>query len=234
MPRIDVEALDRQEHFPTYLAAPAGEPRGAIVVIQEIFGVTSGMRRKCDKWAEQGYLAAAPDLFWRFAPGVELDPDVPADFARARDLMAQLDQDTAVADIAATIRALRARLPAGGRVGTVGFCLGGRLAYMIATRTDADASVGYYPVGLENLLGEQHAIGKPLMLHIAGADHFSTAEARAKVEQGLADNPHVTIHTYAGADHGFAAETGSRRDEKSARVAEARTDGFFAEHLAKS
>ena len=228
---ITIETFDRDRSFPAYLAEPAAAARGAIIVIQEIFGVNAGIRRKCDRWAELGYLAAAPDLFWRFAPGVELDPDVPEEFAQALKLMNQLDQDLAVADIEATIRALRARLPDHGKVGVVGYCLGGRLAFMAAARTDSDASVGYYGVGLEKLLGEQKAIGKPLMLHVAGADHFSSEATRAEVREGLAGNPHVTLHDYPGEDHGFAAEMGQRRSEEAARLADARTEQFFATYV---
>src|SRR5687768_1197650 len=136
MAQVEIETFDGDGKFNAYLAQPEGEPRGAIVVIQEIFGVNPGIRRKCDHWAALGYVAAAPDLFWRFAPGVELDPDVPEEFQRALQLMGQLDQDLAIKDIEATIRALRSGLPDGGKVGVVGYCLGGRLAYMSAARTD--------------------------------------------------------------------------------------------------
>src|SRR6185503_11851271 len=166
MATIRIDTLDHDGGFDAYLAEPDGAPRAAIVVIQEIFGVNEGIRRKCDKWAEQGYLALAPDLFWRLEPGVELDPDVPDQFKQALDLMGRFDQDQGVRDLEATIRAARARLGEGGKVGVVGYCLGGRLAFMVAARTDANASVGYYAVGIPGLLGEKHAIANPLMLHI--------------------------------------------------------------------
>ena len=139
--------------FTAYVARPAGDPRAAIVVIQEIFGVNAGIRRKCDRLAEAGYLALAPDLFHRLEAGVELDPDVQPEFDRALELMGRLNQDAAVRDIEATIR--RARDEGGGKkVGCVGYCLGGRLAFMAACRTDVQASVGYYGVGIDGLLGE--------------------------------------------------------------------------------
>ena len=231
MARVDITTFEKDGAFPAYLAEPAGHPRGAIVVIQEIFGINAGIRAKCDHWARLGYLAAAPDLFWRFAKGVELDPDVPDQFAQALNLMGQLDQDQAVKDLEATIRYLRTQMPESGKVGVVGYCLGGRLAYMCAARTDADASVGYYGVGLEGLIGEANAIGKPLLLHIAQADHFVTPDKQAQIHAGLDNNPHVTLHDYPGADHGFAAAMGKRRNDEAARLADSRTEAFFAQYI---
>src|SRR5689334_12614569 len=144
---VSISTLAGDCSFLAYCARPKGQPRGAIVVIQEIFGVNAGIRRKCDRLAADGYLALAPDLFWRLEPGVELNPDVEDEFKRALGLMGQLDQDMAVHDIEATIRHARTALGA-GKVGAVGYCLGGRLAYMTAARTDIDAAVGYYPVGI--------------------------------------------------------------------------------------
>jgi carboxymethylenebutenolidase len=231
MGMIEIETLEGDGGFGAYLAEPESTPRGAIVVIQEIFGVNEGIRRKCDHWASLGYVGVAPDLFWRLEPGVELDPDVPEQFQRALGLMQRLDQDKAIADIEACIRDARRRLPQGGKVGCVGYCLGGRLAFMTSARTDIDAGVGYYGVGLEGLMGEKHAIARPLMLHIAGADHFVTPDKQALIHQGLDDHPKVTIHDYPGEDHGFAAEMGRRRSEAAAELADRRTEAFFAEHI---
>jgi len=231
MARITIETLDGAGAFAAWLAEPEGTPRGAIVVIQEIFGVNAGIRAKCDHWASLGYIGVAPDLFWRIEAGVELDPDLPEEFQRALGLMQRLDQDKAIADLEATIRDARARLPDGGKVGCVGYCLGGRLAFLCAARTDVDASVGYYGVGLEGLLGEKHAIARPLMLHIAGADHFVTPDKQRLIHDGLDHHPRVTIHDYLGEDHGFAAEMGNRRSEGAAALADSRTDAFFAEHV---
>ena len=228
--QVSIPALDHVEVIPGYRADPAGTPRGGVVVIQEIFGVNAGIQQKCDHWAAQGYVAVAPALFWRFAPGIELDADKPAEFKQALALMGQLDQGKAIADIEAAIRYARGAC-GNGKVGAVGYCLGGRLAYLAAARTDADASVGYYAVGLDELLGEQHAIGKPLMLHVAEDDHFVPKAKQQAVADGLAANRHVTIHSYPGVDHGFAAEHGERRDDEAAATADARTEAFFAEHL---
>lgn len=231
MPQIAIETLAHDGRFNAYLSEPEGTPRGAIVVIQEIFGVNPGIRAKCDHWASLGYLGLAPDLFWRIREGVELDPDIPEQFQEALGLMQKLNQDKAVADIEASIREARSRLPDGGRVGCVGYCLGGRLAFMTATRTDVDASVGYYGVGLEGLMSEKHAIARPLLLHIAGADHFVTPDKQALIHEGLDDHERVTIHDYPGEDHGFATESGQRRSEQAAQLADSRTEAFFAEHV---
>ena len=228
---VKIKVPEGKAGFGAYLAEPKSTPRAAIIVIQEIFGVNAGIRGKCDIWAQKGYLAVAPDLFWRIQPWVELDSDVPEQFQQALELMGKFDQDRGIADIAATIAEARERLGKAGKVGCVGFCLGGRLAFMTAARTDIDASVGYYPVGLDTLLHERHAISRPLMLHIAGADHFVTADLQKQMHQALDGHLETVLHDYPGEDHGFAAETGKRRSEEAAQLADRRTEMFFAEHL---
>ncbi|MGP1353260.1 MAG: dienelactone hydrolase family protein [Parasphingopyxis sp.] len=228
-----ISTLSGGETFGAYRAAPTGEAKAAIIVIQEIFGVNPGIRAKCDHWASEGYLALAPDLFWRLKPGVELDPDVDTEFQTALDLMGEFDQDQGVRDIEATIHAAREEIGGESRakVGCVGYCLGGRLAFMTAARTDIDASVGYYGVGIDGLLGEKHAIAHPIMLHIPTADGFVPAEAQAAMHEGLDDHAKVTLHDYEGLDHGFATEFGNRRNDEAAELADSRTTAFFAEHL---
>ncbi|UVO50981.1 dienelactone hydrolase family protein [Sphingomonas sp. SUN019] len=231
MTDVTIETLDHTGSFNAYRADPAGAPTAAIIVIQEIFGVNPGIRSKCDRLAEQGYLAIAPDLFWRIEPGVQLDPDVTPEFDRALALMGQFDQDKGVADIEATIRFARGELGAGGKVGAVGYCLGGRLAFMTAARTDVDASVGYYGVGIDGLLGEKHAIAHPMLLHVPEEDHFVDKAAQRRMHEGLDDHPKVTIFDYPGEDHGFATEFGERRADEAAKLADERTEKFFAANL---
>ena len=227
---VGISTLDGEGRFTAYCARPEGTPRAAIVVIQEIFGVNAGIRRKCDRLAADGYLALAPDLFWRIEPGVELDPDIAEQFHQALALMGKFDQDQAVADIEATIRHARNVLGC-AKVGAVGYCLGGRLAFMVAARTDADASVGYYAVGVDGLLREKHAIAHPLMLHIAGNDGYVPPPVQQSMHEGLDDHPKVALHDDPGEDHGFATEMGTRRSEAAAELADGRTAAFFAEHL---
>lgn len=228
---IDVAALNDEGSFKAYRADPSGTPKAAIVVIQEVFGVNPGIRQKCDKLAAQGYLAIAPDLFWRLAPGVEFNPDIPEELQSGLDLFGKFDQDAGIRDIEATIHVARGLLGDGGKVGAVGYCLGGRLAFMTACRTDIDAAVGYYGVAIDGLLGEKHAIAHPVLLHIPTNDGFVPAETQAAMHAGLDDHPKVTLYDYAGEDHGFATEMGDRRSEASAQLADERTAAFFAEHL---
>lgn len=227
---VQIPSLKHDGAIPAYVARPAGPAKAAIIVIPEIFGVNPGIRQKADKWAEQGYLAVAPDIFWRFAPGVELNPDVEAELQEAFGYFQQYDPTNGVYDIESTIKWIRGQGVA--KVGCAGYCLGGRLAYMAAARTDIDASVGYYGVMIDQMLDEAHHIANPLMLHIAGADHFVLPEAQAAIHAGLDDHPKVTLHDYPGLDHGFAAEMGDRRNEEGAQLADSRTEAFLAEHLA--
>ena len=226
---IEIDALGQKGRFAAWLARPEGEAKAAIIVIQEIFGVNVGIRQKTDDWAAKGYLAIAPDMFWRFKPRYDVDPDVPEQAAEAMALRHQFDLDHAVEDVEAAIR--HARALGTRKIGVVGFCAGGSVAYLAATRTDADASVGYYGRLIADHLNEAHAIARPLLLHFGVDDPSIPAEIRNKVHAALGSNPRVTIHDYEGAGHGFAATSGKRRTETAARLADARTEQFFATWL---
>lgn len=230
MATVSIPTLEKDAKFSAYVARPRSTPKAAIIVIQEIFGVNTGIRQKCDKLAAEGYLALAPDLFWRLQPGIELDPDVEPEFHQALEWMGKFNQDAGIRDIQATIDFIREHEGL-EKVGCVGYCLGGRLAFMTAARTSIDASVGYYGVGIDGLLGEKEAIANPLMLHIPTEDGFVDKATQAAMHAGLDDQPRVTLHDYDGLDHGFATEIGKRRDERAANVADGRTSAFFAEHL---
>ncbi len=225
-----IPTLSGDDMIPAYISRPEGAPRGAIIVHQEVFGVNKGIRKKADNWAAKGYLAVAPDAFWRQQPDVELDADVKEEFEQAIEFMMNHDFDQGIRDMEAVIHWIR-REEGVEKVGFVGFCMGGRVAYAIATRTDIDASVGYYGVMIDQMLGEKNAIANPLMLHIPTADGFVPPEAQAAMHEGLDDHPKVTLHDYDGLDHGFAAEFGSRRDVAAAATADGRTEEFFAQHV---
>lgn len=227
---VRIPTFDGKQSFPAYVVKPAGTPKGAIIVVQEVFGVNPGIRKKAARWASLGYLAVAPEVFWRQAEGIDLDSDVPEEFQQAIRHMMAHDFDEGIKDIEATIRWIR-REAGVSKVGLVGYCMGGKVAYQAATRTDIDASVGYYGVGIDQMLNESHAIARPLMLHVPTADGFVPPEAQKAMHEGLDGNAHVTIHDYEGLDHGFAAEDGVRRNDIAAQLADGRTEKFFAANL---
>jgi carboxymethylenebutenolidase len=217
--------------FAGYLAAPTSGRGAGIVVIQEIFGVNQVMRDIADDLAAHGYFALVPDLFWRLEPGVQLTDKTDAEWKRAFDLMGRFDPDKGVADIQAAIDTLRARDGCTGKVGAVGYCLGGLLAYLTPARTNVDASVGYYGVNIQDKLGEAANIKKPLMLHIAAKDQFTPPDAQKKMIDGLSANPLVTLHVYPEMDHAFARIGGAHYDKACADLANGRTSTFFRQHL---
>jgi carboxymethylenebutenolidase len=218
--------------FSAYVARPSGGgPAPAIVVIQEIFGVNRFVRKVADDLAALGYLAIAPDLFWRIEPGIDITDETDAEWKQAFALFNAFDFDKGVGDIQATINAVRADSGCNGKVGAVGYCLGGRLAYAVAARTDADASVSYYGVMIDALLGEADKITRPLMLHIAAEDGFVPKEAQAAIIAALEDKPNVEIHVYPGRDHAFAREKGKHYDATDAALANGRTQAFLKRTL---
>ncbi len=227
----DITVKGPDGNFGGYLASPASGHGPGVVVIQEIFGVNDVVRQICDYHAARGRFALAPDLFWRLEPGVQLTDKTQEHWGRAFGLMQRFDADTGVADIQATIRHLREVKGCSAKVGTVGYCLGGQLAFLSATRTDADAAVGYYGVNIQNRLGEVGKIKKPLLLHIAGKDQYVPPEARKQIIDTLTGNPLVTIHVYPEMDHAFAREGGQHYDKACADLANTRTDTFFRQHL---
>ena len=219
--------------FDAYVARPDGDgPWPAVIVIQEIFGVNAVMRGIADALAGQGFLAVSPDLFWRIEPGIDITDQSEAEWKRAFELFNAFDVEKGVADIQATIEAVRGHADCSGKVGAVGYCLGGLLAYLTAARTDSDASVSFYGVGIENRLGEAEKITRPLMLHIAEEDSFVPKPAQQQIATALGQHPQLTIHSYPGRDHAFARPGGQHFHAGDAHAANDRTLQFFRRHLA--
>ncbi|MGB3809015.1 MAG: dienelactone hydrolase family protein [Parvibaculum sp.] len=216
--------------FSGYLAKPASGKGPGIVVIQEIFGVNQVMRDIADGLAAQGYVALCPDLFWRIEPGIDITDKTEAEWKRAFELFGLFNTETGLTDIKATIDTLRPLTT--GKVGAVGYCLGGFMAYLTACKTDADASVGFYGVNIQTRLADAEFMTKPLMLHIAGKDEFVNPGAQAEIIDDLRDNALVTIHQYPECDHAFARVGGQHYDKKAADEANARTLAFFKKNLA--
>jgi carboxymethylenebutenolidase len=205
-----------------YRSAPEDEPKGGIVVLQEIFGVNHHIRAVADRYAAAGYLAIAPALFDRVEPGVELGY-AEAERPRAMEIRGKTKLDETLADIEAAV----ALAAAGGSVGVVGYCWGGTLAWAAATRlSDISAAVGYYGGGIAGMLNEQPRV--PVMLHFGERDkHIPISD----VEKIKAAHPEIPVFVYP-ADHGFNCDERESYDARSAKEAQSRTFAFLAENLA--
>lgn len=217
--------------FHAYVARPAITPAPVVIVIQEIFGLTEGIRSIADGWAREGYLAVAPDLFWRFKPGILLSEHSDEDWKQALDYYLRLDLDKAADDIEATIDAVRNLPGAGERVGVTGYCLGGLLTFITAARGKVDAAAEYYGSRTDEFVDRAKDSKTPLLIHLAGEDKFMDKAAIARIVDGLDTNPNVEIHVYEGRDHAFARPNGAHFHADDAARANARTRAFFREKL---
>jgi carboxymethylenebutenolidase len=231
MPGQNVTITGKDGSFEGYLASPASGRGPGIVVIQEIFGVNKVMRDIADGLSSRGFFALVPDLFWRIQPGVELTDQTDADWQQAFGLLQKFDAAKGVEDIQTAITHLRQVKGATGKVGTLGYCLGGQLAYLAAARTDSDASAGYYGIRIQDQLDEASNIAHPLVLHIAEADEYTPPAAQKKITDTLKSNPKVTIYTYPQMDHAFARVGGKHYDKANADLANVRSQTFFRQHL---
>jgi len=216
--------------FKAYVARPSGAPMGAVVVVQEIFGVNAVMRGKADWLAREGFLAVAPDLFWRIKPGIDLTDQSEAEWKQALDYMNQLDMNASVKDVAATLAWARGQ--GVGKAGVMGYCMGGYIAFLAACRTETDATVAYHGGGIHTALGEASGIKKPVMLHNPMKDGFIPVEALNTIRETLSSNPLVTVHEYAEQDHAFTREGGAHYDAAATQIADGRTVAFFNANLA--
>jgi carboxymethylenebutenolidase len=205
---ITITSTDKLD-FDAYVARPKSGSGPVVVVIQEIFGVNQWLREVADFVAEQGFIAVAPDLFHRQEKGIQLTDKTEAEWKRAFELYQGFDEHKGVADLGATVNAARKMEGSNGKVGCMGFCLGGKLAYLMAVHSDADANVGYYGVGIEKSLND----------------------AQEVIKKALEVNDCVTIHSYPGKDHAFCRVGGEHYDKAACDTAHKRTVEFFKTHL---
>jgi carboxymethylenebutenolidase len=220
--------------FGAYLAKARVKAGGAahapvMVVIQEIFGVNEGLREICDTWARNGFHALCPDLFWRIEPGLQLHDNVEAEAQKAFALYDAFDVELGVKDLLSTLH--HARSFDSAKVGAVGFCLGGKLAFMMAARSGVDCAISYYGVGLEEMLGDAAKIRHPLLMHIAEKDRFVDTAAQAKILAAVKENPRIEAHIYKGVDHAFARINGLYFNAEAAKLANARSLEFAKKNL---
>jgi len=230
MPNISIQATDGSGAFDAFVAEPPHKPAGAVVLIQEIFGVNDSLKQTARWVADLGFLTIVPDLFWRLKPGISLTDKTEQEFNQALAYMNQFDQAKGIEDLKATLVAARNHPAGNGRAGTMGYCLGGRLAMMMAIHSDADVNISYYGVGLDGLLGGLDQLRAPLVLHIADKDGFFPAEGRAKVVEAAEGHPYASAYVYADADHAFARVNGVHWQGLGAAIA----NGRSAEALAKA
>ncbi|OTP67870.1 dienelactone hydrolase family protein [Caballeronia sordidicola] len=216
--------------FAAYLAKPAQGSGPGLVLLQEIFGINGYMLAMADRYAEEGYVVLVPDLFWRMKPGVDLGYDE-VDFAEALGYNEKLDEGKAVDDIAATIAALRALPDHAGKVGTIGYCLGGRLAMLAAARTDVDCAVSYYGVGLDAYTSESASIHCPMIFHFAENDALTPPETREKIIAALKEKASIETYVYPGCDHAFATPERENFDKPAAMMAYSRTMAMLRKAL---
>ncbi len=218
---ISIAAADAGT-FNGYLAMPESGSGPGLILLQEIFGINQHIRELADLYAEEGYVVLAPDLFWRMQPGIELGFSED-DFKTALGYYQRFDTNQAILDTGDALRALRANPRCSGEVGAVGFCLGGKLAWLAAARLPFDAAVGYYGVAIEEHLAEAKSIRCPIALHFASEDKFVPAAARAAIKQALAGNDQAETYVYLGADHAFNNWQRDTYHRPSASLAHSRT-----------
>jgi len=231
MASITIQATDGSGSFEAFVAEPPQEPAGAVVLIQEIFGVNDSLKQTAAWVADLGFLTIVPDLFWRLQPGVNLTDKTPEEFNQALAYMNQFNQEKGIEDLRATLAVARAHPAGNGKAGTMGYCLGGRLAMMMATRSDADVNISYYGVGLDGLLGELGHVHAPLLLHIADKDGFFPPEGRAKVVAAVSGHEFATAYVYPDADHAFARVNGVHWQGLGAAIANGRSAEALAAAL---
>jgi len=223
MAGITIQASDGSGSFSAYLLEPKAKPAGVVVLIQEVFGVNQAMRDIAAWVADMRFIAVCPDLFWRIEPGIDITDKTEAEWKKAFELFGAFDQAKGIEDLKATVAAAGTLPGANGRVGTMGYCLGGRLAFMMAEQSDSDVNISYYGVGLDNLLGDIGKVAKPLIVHIADKDEFFPPEGRAKVIEAVKGQRQIACHVYPYADHAFARIGGTHWDGRSAAIANGRS-----------
>ncbi len=226
---ISVNTIDGA--FRAYVATPYVLPAPVVVVIQEIFGVNLDLRDTCDELAAKGYFAISPDLFWRMQPGVDMSDQTEAEWKKGFAFYEAFDYASGVADIGSTMAAARAIAGANGKVGLMGYCLGGLMTFLTTIRQGADASVVYYGAGMEKRLDEVDKIGNPMMIHLGEEDEYISKEAQRAIIGALANVPSAKVFTYPGCSHAFARHRGKHYDKEAAHLANGRTAEFLRSHL---
>ena len=227
--RITIEGRDGA--FGAYIARPKTLPAPAVVVLHEVFGVNTDIRKHCDELAAQGFVAVAPDLFWRQEPGVDLSVTSEPDWQHGLRLNQAYDRDAGAKDVKDTANAV-AKLPeCTGRVAVMGYCLGGLMTFLTAARYGVDAGVAYHGGDTEKYLGEVGSLNAPLLMHLADEDEFISKSAQAEIKAALAKKPNATVYSYPGQRHAFSRNNGAHYNAAAATLANGRTSKFLHQQL---
>src|ERR1700761_7014171 len=226
---IAIQSPDGEFH--AYIARPATLPAPAIVVLQELFGVNADIRAHCDELAAQGFIAMAPDLFWRQEPGVDLNVRSEDDWQHGLRLYAAYDRNAGAKDIMETVRAAVELPESTGKVALQGYCLGALMAFIAAARYEVDAAVAYHGGDTEKYLGELGGLRAPLLMHLGEEDEFISKTAQAQIKAALAGKANATVYSYPGQRHAFSRHNGLHYNLAAAMLANGRTNEFLNHHL---
>jgi carboxymethylenebutenolidase len=227
--RITVEGQDGA--FNAYIARPKISPAPTVVVLQELFGVNADIRKTCDELAEQGFVAVAPDLFWRQEPCVDLSVTSEGDWQHGLRLYQAYDRDAGVRDIRDTLNDV-AKLPeCTGKIAVQGYCLGALMTFLTAVRCRVDAAVAYHGADTEKYLGEADNLRAPLLMHLGEEDEFISKAAQAQIKAALAGKANATVYSYPGQRHAFARHNGTHYNAAAAALANGRTSEFLRRQL---
>ena len=227
--RITVEGQDGA--FNAYIARPKILPAATVVVLQELFGVNADIRKTCEELAEQGFVAVAPDLFWRQEPGVDLSVTSEDDWQHGLRLYQAYDRDAGVRDIRDTLNDV-AKLPeCTGKIAVQGYCLGALMTFLTAVRCRVDAAVAYHGADTEKYLGEADNLRAPLLMHLGEEDEFISKAAQAQIKAALAGKANATVYSYPGQRHAFARHNGTHYNAAAAALANGRTSEFLRRQL---
>jgi carboxymethylenebutenolidase len=227
--RITIKGRDGT--FGAYIARPKALPAPAVVVLHEVFGVNADIRKTCDELAEQGFLAVAPDLFWRQEPGLDLSVTSEPDWQHGLRLYQAYDRDAGARDVKDTSNAVPKLPGCIGKVAVLGYCLGGLMTFLTAVRYGVDAAVVYHGGETEKYLGEINGFDSPLLMHLAEEDEFISKPAQAEIKAALASKSNATVYSYPGQHHAFARHNGAHYNEAAATLANGRTSEFLHQRL---
>jgi carboxymethylenebutenolidase len=225
---IDVTASDGKK-FHAYLALPSSKKAPGILLIQEIFGVNHHIKSVADKWAKEGFVVLAPDLFFRMQPDFEVGYGE-EDMKKAFELYHRFDEKQALDDLSCALESLRKLPECTGKLGVIGFCLGGKMTYRVAAHNKIDAASSYYGGGINQMLDEMPQIACPMLMHFGAKDQHITSDAVDAIKKAAQSKTNIQIFVY-DADHGFNCDERKSYDKASADLAFTRSLDLMKTHL---